>query len=85
MAKELVAPAAGSPLTGLSERERRVLELMAEGLTNTGIAHRLVLSDRTVEAHIRHVLLKLDIPDSDEGHRRVLAVLTHLRDVHDWT
>lgn len=58
---------------------------MAEGLTNTGIAHRLVLSDRTVEAHIRHVLLKLDIPDSDEGHRRVLAVLTHLRDVHDWT
>ena len=85
MAKELVAPAAGSPLTRLSERERRVLELMAEGLTNTGIAHRLVLSDRTVEAHIRHVLLKLDIPDSDEGHRRVLAVLTHLRDVHDWT
>jgi DNA-binding NarL/FixJ family response regulator len=81
---KLVAPAAG-PLARLSERERRVLELMAEGLTNTGIAHRLVLSDRTVEAHVRHLLLKLDIRDSDEGHRRVLAVLTHLREVHDWT
>jgi len=82
---KLVAPAAGSPLARLSERERGVLELMAEGLTNTGIAHRLVLSDRTVEAHVRHVLLKLDIQDSDEGHRRVLAVLAHLREVHDWS
>jgi DNA-binding NarL/FixJ family response regulator len=80
----LVAPAAGSPLARLSDRERRVLELMAEGLTNTAIAHRLVLSERTVEAHVRHVLLKLDIPESDEGNRRVLAVLTHLRDVHGW-
>ena len=58
---------------------------MAEGLTNTGIAKRLVLSERTVEAHVRHVLIKLDIPDSDEGHRRVLAVLTHLRTMHDWS
>jgi DNA-binding NarL/FixJ family response regulator len=82
---KLVAPAAGSPLARLSERERRVLELMAEGLTNTGIAHRLVLSERTVEAHVRHVLLKLDIQESDEGHRRVLAVLTHLREEHDWS
>jgi len=81
---KLVAPAAGSPLARLSERERRVLELMAEGLTNAGIAQRLVLSDRTVEAHVRHVLLKLDIQESDEGHRRVLAVLAHLREVHDW-
>lgn len=82
---KLVAPAAGSPLARLSERERLVLELMAEGLTNTAIAQRLVLSLRTVEAHVRHVLLKLDIPESDEGNRRVLAVLTHLRDVHDWS
>jgi len=83
--EKLVQATAGSPLARLSERERRVLELMAEGLTNTGIAQRLVLSERTVEAHVRHVLLKLDIPESDEGNRRVLAVLTHLRTVHDWT
>jgi DNA-binding NarL/FixJ family response regulator len=82
---KLVTPAAGRPLERLSYRERRVLELMAEGLTNTAIAQRLVLSHRTVEAHVRHVLLKLDIPESDEGHRRVLAVLTHLREVHDWS
>ena len=81
----LVAPARGSPLDRLSERERRVLELMAEGLTNTGIAQRLVVSERTVEAHVRHVLLKLDIPESDDSHRRVLAVLTHLRAVHEWS
>ena len=81
---KLVMPAAGSPLARLSERERRVLELMAEGLTNTAIAQRLVLSQRTVETHVRHVLLKLDIAESEEGHRRVLAVLVLLRDVHDW-
>jgi DNA-binding NarL/FixJ family response regulator len=80
----LVQPTARGPLARLSEREGRVLELMAEGLTNTGIAQRLVLSERTVEAHVRHVLLKLDILESDEGNRRVLAVLTHLRTVHDW-
>jgi DNA-binding NarL/FixJ family response regulator len=81
---KLVMPAAGSPIGRLSDRERRVLELMAEGLTNTAIAQRLVLSQRTVEAHVRHVLMKLDIAESEDGHRRVLAVLTHLRDVHDW-
>jgi DNA-binding NarL/FixJ family response regulator len=66
------------PLAELTDREREVLGLMAEGLTNAGIAQRLYLSDRTVEAHVRHVLMKLDIPDSDHGHRRVLAVLAHL-------
>ncbi len=81
----LVTATADSPLARLSERERNVLELMAEGLTNTGIAERLVLSERTVEAHVRHVLLKLDIPESDVDNRRVLAVLTHLRSVHDWS
>jgi DNA-binding NarL/FixJ family response regulator len=81
---KLVVPSAGGPLGRLSDRERRVLELMAEGLTNAAIAQRLVLSLRTVEAHVRNVLLKLDLPESDEGHRRVLAVLTHLREVHDW-
>jgi len=65
-------------LAELTEREREVLELMAEGLTNAGIAKRLYLSERTVEAHVRHVLTKLDLPESEDGHRRVLAVLAHL-------
>jgi DNA-binding NarL/FixJ family response regulator len=79
----LVAQATGGPLGRLSEREGQVLALMAEGLTNAAIAQRLVLSGRTVEAHVRHVLLRLDIPDDPDGHRRVLAVLAHLRAVHD--
>lgn len=65
-------------LAGLTERELEVLELMAEGLKNAGIAKRLYLSERTVEAHIRHVLTKLDIPEREDAHRRVLAVLTRL-------
>ena len=65
-------------LSELTEREREVLELMAEGLTNVGIAKRLYLSERTVEAHVRHVLTKLDLPESADGHRRILAVLAHL-------
>jgi DNA-binding NarL/FixJ family response regulator len=68
-----------SPITALTEREREVLELMAQGLTNAGIAKRLYLSERTVEAHVRHLLMKLDIPESDDAHRRVLAVLAFLR------
>jgi DNA-binding NarL/FixJ family response regulator len=66
------------PLNQLTDREREVLTLMAEGLTNAGIAKRLVLSERTVEAHVRHVLTKLRVPENADGHRRVLAVLTHL-------
>jgi DNA-binding NarL/FixJ family response regulator len=66
-------------LDGLSDREREVLGLMAEGLTNAGIAERLIVSERTVEAHVRNVLTKLNISDSQNGHRRVLAVLAHLR------
>jgi DNA-binding NarL/FixJ family response regulator len=81
---KLITPAAGSPLANLSDRERSVLELMAEGLTNTGIAQRLVLSERTIEAHVRHLLIKLDIPETSDGHRRILAVLAHLRTVHEW-
>jgi DNA-binding NarL/FixJ family response regulator len=80
----LLSPAAGEgPLAGLSEREREVLTLMAEGLTNSGIAKRLYLSDRTVEAHVRHVLMKLELPEGEDGHRRVLAVLAHLSAARD--
>jgi len=71
------------PVATLSAREREVLSLMAEGLTNVGVARRLVLSERTVEAHVRHVLLKLDVPDDIEGNRRVLAVLAYLRSLAD--
>ena len=75
----LVAPAAGDGrLAELTERERDVLELVAEGLTNAAIGKRLFLSERTIEAHVRHVLMKLDIPQSEDGHRRVLAVLAYL-------
>ena len=75
----LVSSADGdNPLPELSGREREVLELMAEGLTNAGIARRLYLSERTVEAHVRHVLMKLELADGEDGHRRVLAVLAYL-------
>jgi DNA-binding NarL/FixJ family response regulator len=74
----LISPAGDDVLADLSDREREILSLMAEGLTNTGIAKRLVLSERTIEAHVRHVLFKLGIPQSEDGHRRVLAVLAHL-------
>ncbi len=68
----------------LSERELDVLGRMAEGLTNNGIAARLGISERTVEAHVRHLLIKLNLPEDTTAHRRVLAVLTHLREVgHD--
>ena len=66
------------PVARLSVRERDVLALMAEGLTNAGIADRLGLSARTVEAHVSHVMTKLDIEESDTAHRRVLAVLSYL-------
>ncbi len=74
----LSPPAREGALAGLSEREREVLELMAQGLTNAGIAKRLYLSERTVETHVRNVLMKLSVPESGDGHRRVLAVLAHL-------
>jgi DNA-binding NarL/FixJ family response regulator len=66
-------------LGALTGREREVLSLMAEGLTNGAIAGRLVLTERTVESHVRSVLMKLDLPEGEGGHRRVLAVIAFLR------
>jgi len=75
----LLAPTGGDDaLAELTAREREVLEHMAQGLTNSGIAKRLVLADRTVETHVRSVLMKLGITVGEDGHRRVLAVLAYL-------
>src|SRR6266516_3846165 len=68
-----------SPFEDLSEREREVLSLMAEGHSNGGICHKLFLSPKTVEAHVRHIFQKLGLHETPEYHRRVLAVLTYLR------
>jgi DNA-binding NarL/FixJ family response regulator len=68
-------------LAVLTPREKEVLSLMAEGLTNSAIARRLTLTERTVEGHVRSVLMKLDLPESAGAHRRVLAVIAYLRAV----
>ena len=67
------------PLAELTGREREVLSLMAEGRSNAAIAERLFVTPRTVEAHVRQILGKLDLPESPDDHRRVLAVLAYLR------
>lgn len=75
----LVAPRRRDDRLGsLSARELEVLGLVAEGLTNLGVASRLCVADRTVEAHMRSIFQKLGIPDSGDNHRRVLAVITYL-------
>jgi DNA-binding NarL/FixJ family response regulator len=66
------------PLDVLSPREREVLALMAEGASNAGIAGRIYVAEGTVEKHVRSILTKLNLPESDTGHRRVLAVLRFL-------
>jgi DNA-binding NarL/FixJ family response regulator len=66
------------PLALLTPRERDVLALMAEGRNNLGIARRLFLTDRTIETHIANIMTKLGLRETDEEHRRVLAVLTWL-------
>lgn len=63
----------------LTEREREVLQLMAQGRTNSAIGSRLHLSPKTVEAHIRNIFMKLQLEPAEDDHRRVLAVLTYLR------
>ena len=66
------------PLDDLTEREREVLELMAEGRTNKAIGEQLFITEHTVEKHVKNILGKLRIPTSADDHRRVLAVLTYL-------
>jgi DNA-binding NarL/FixJ family response regulator len=66
------------PLAVLSPREHEVLALMAEGRSNSGIGRRLWVTEGTVEKHVRSILTKLTLPETDDDHRRVLAVLTFL-------
>jgi DNA-binding NarL/FixJ family response regulator len=68
-----------SHLDQLTEREREVLALIAEGRSNKGICERLFLSPKTVEAHVKHIFMKLGIDESPDDHRRVIAVLAFLR------
>ena len=78
-------PATSDRLERLSDREREVLALVAEGLTDRAIAERLWLTRKTVETHVRHILGKLALPADNQHNRRVLAVLAHLSDTdsHD--
>jgi serine/threonine-protein kinase PknK len=74
----LAARRVKDPLQDLSTREREVLALMAEGRSNAGIARQLWVTEGTVEKHVRSILMKLQIREADDDHRRVLAVLTFL-------
>jgi DNA-binding NarL/FixJ family response regulator len=79
LVRELVsARRADDPLDALSEREREVLALMAEGRSNAGIAKQLFVTEGTVEKHIHSILIKLPLRETEDDHRRVLAVITYL-------
>ena len=79
LVQELVAARrVDDPLDGSPPREREVLALMAEGRSNAGIARRLWVTEGTVEKHVHSILAKLRLPETDDDHRRVLAVLTFL-------
>jgi DNA-binding NarL/FixJ family response regulator len=79
VARLVERPRSAQSLAALSNREREVLALMAEGRSNQGISAQLVLSGKTVESHVRQIFAKLDLPDTGDQHRRVLAVLRFLR------
>lgn len=74
----LAARAVDDPLDVLTPREREVLALMAEGRSNAGIGRRLFVTEGTVEKHVHSILMKLRLPETDDDHRRVLAVVTFL-------
>ena len=76
---QLVVRRGRDPLERLTQREREVLGLMAEGRSNTAIARVLVVTDGAVEKHVKNIFTKLDLPPDEEQHRRVLAVLAYLR------
>ena len=79
LVEELVAMSRRhDPLEKLSEREREVISLMAEGYSNAGIAGRISVSGGTVEKHVRSIMMKLNLPENEDDHRRVLAVLAFL-------
>jgi DNA-binding NarL/FixJ family response regulator len=79
LVKELVqSRRVASPLNDLTARERQVLGLMAEGRSNAGIARELFVTEGTVEKHVRSILAKLPLSDTEDDHRRVLAVITYL-------
>ncbi len=80
VARLLGRPRAHSPLDELTPREREILALMAEGRSNAGIAEALVLDAKTIEGHVTRIFSKLGLEPTTEDHRRVLAVLTYLRD-----
>jgi serine/threonine-protein kinase len=79
VARLLGRPRAQSPLDELTAREREILQLMAEGLSNHGIAERLVLDPKTIEGHVTRIFSKLGLEPTGADHRRVLAVLSYLR------
>jgi DNA-binding NarL/FixJ family response regulator len=79
LVRELVAAGhRDDPLDALTPREKEVLALMAEGASNAGIARRLWVTEGTVEKHVRSILAKLQLPETQDDHRRVLAVITFL-------
>jgi DNA-binding NarL/FixJ family response regulator len=79
LVQELVAARrVNDPLEDLSPRELEVLALMAEGRSNAGIARQLVVTEGTVEKHVHSILMKLRLPETEDDHRRVLAVVTYL-------
>jgi serine/threonine-protein kinase PknK len=79
LVQELVAARhRDDPLELLTHREREVLALMAEGRSNAGIAHQLWITEGTVEKHVRSIMSRMRLPETEDDHRRVLAVIAFL-------